>query len=222
MIVEPEQRIPDFVKAGADIISVHAEQSSTIHLHRVVNQVRAALRTTPPPPAGPRPLPPSRLRPRRRPPAPDPPPPCPPQIKDLGVKAGVVLNPGTPLSTIEYVLSEVDLVLIMSVNPGFGGQKFIESQVTKIRELKAMCNKLVGSPRPPPPCSLPPVARAAEPDPDVLRAQAPRARWLCAPCAPPHPAHALPLGPPLLARRPARPARPPRRASTPGSRWTAA
>jgi ribulose-phosphate 3-epimerase len=98
MIVEPELRIPDFAKAGADIISVHAEQSSTIHLHRTVNQ-----------------------------------------IKDLGCKAGVVLNPGTSLSTIEYVLDVVDLVLIMSVNPGFGGQKFIESQVGKIRELKAMC-----------------------------------------------------------------------------------
>ncbi len=59
------------------------------------------------------------------------------------MKAGVVLNPGTPLSTIEYVLEEVDLVLIMSVNPGFGGQKFIESQVTKIKELKAMCNAKV-------------------------------------------------------------------------------
>ena len=51
------------------------------------------------------------------------------QIKDLGCKAGVVLNPGTSLDTIRYVLPEVDLVLIMSVNPGFGGQKFIESQV---------------------------------------------------------------------------------------------
>ncbi|GIL47558.1 hypothetical protein Vafri_4348 [Volvox africanus] len=98
MIVEPELRIPDFAKAGADIISVHAEQSSTIHLHRTLNQV-----------------------------------------KDLGCKAGVVLNPGTSLSVIEEVLDVTDLVLIMSVNPGFGGQKFIESQVAKIRALKAMC-----------------------------------------------------------------------------------
>lgn len=98
MIVEPELRIPDFAKAGADIISVHAEQSSTIHLHRTLNQ-----------------------------------------IKDLGCKAGVVLNPATSLSTIEHVLDVVDLVLIMSVNPGFGGQKFIESQVAKIRALKNMC-----------------------------------------------------------------------------------
>lgn len=101
MIVEPELRIPDFAKAGADIISVHAEVASTIHLHRTVNQ-----------------------------------------IKDLGLKAGVVLNPGTPLSAIEYVLDQVDLVLIMSVNPGFGGQKFIESQVGKIRALKQMCNEM--------------------------------------------------------------------------------
>jgi ribulose-phosphate 3-epimerase len=69
------------------------------------------------------------------------------QIKDLGCKAGVVLNPGTSLSTIEYVLDFVDLVLIMSVNPGFGGQKFIESQVAKIRELKAMCNEKVRCPQ---------------------------------------------------------------------------
>lgn len=100
MIVEPEQRVPDFIKAGADIVSVHCEQSSTIHLHRTVNQ-----------------------------------------IKSLGAKAGVVLNPGTPLSTIEYVLDVVDLVLIMSVNPGFGGQSFIESQVKKISDLRRMCGE---------------------------------------------------------------------------------
>ncbi|KAH0861398.1 LOW QUALITY PROTEIN: hypothetical protein HID58_089659, partial [Brassica napus] len=101
MIVEPEQRVPDFIKAGADIVSVHCEQSSTIHLHRTVNQ-----------------------------------------IKSLGAKAGVVLNPGTPLSAIEYVLDSVDLVLIMSVNPGFGGQSFIESQVKKIADLRRMCVEL--------------------------------------------------------------------------------
>jgi len=60
-------------------------------------------------------------------------------IKQEGCMAGVVLNPGTPLSAIEYVLEEVDLVLIMSVNPGFGGQSFIESQVQKIKDLKEMC-----------------------------------------------------------------------------------
>jgi hypothetical protein len=99
MIVEPEQRVADFAKAGADIISVHCEQSSTIHLHRTLNMIR-----------------------------------------DLGCKAGVVLNPGTPLSTLEYVLDACDLVLVMSVNPGFGGQKFIESQVDKIRAIRAMCD----------------------------------------------------------------------------------
>lgn len=100
MIVEPEQRVEDFVRAGADIISVHCEAASTIHLHRTVNQ-----------------------------------------IKQLGCMAGVVLNPGTPLSTIEYVLEDVELVMVMSVNPGFGGQSFIESQVDKIRELRAMCDR---------------------------------------------------------------------------------
>lgn len=74
MIVEPELRIPDFVKAGADIISVHCEGESTIHLHRTLNLIR-----------------------------------------DLGCKAGVVLNPATPASAIEYVLELCDLVLVMSV-----------------------------------------------------------------------------------------------------------
>ncbi|KAK6123171.1 hypothetical protein DH2020_043073 [Rehmannia glutinosa] len=60
-------------------------------------------------------------------------------VKSLGAKAGVVLNPGTPLTAIEYVLDVVDLVLIMSVNPGFGGQSFIESQVKKISDLRRMC-----------------------------------------------------------------------------------
>ena len=99
MIVEPELRVADFAKAGADIISVHAEGASTIHLHRTVNQ-----------------------------------------IKDLGCKAGVVLNPGTPPEVLEYVLDCVDLILVMSVNPGFGGQSFIENQVEKIQKIKAMCD----------------------------------------------------------------------------------
>ena len=85
--------------AGADIISVHAEGASTIHLHRTVNM-----------------------------------------IKDLGCKAGVVLNPGTPPEVLDYVIEEVDLILVMSVNPGFGGQSFIESQVEKIAKIKAMCD----------------------------------------------------------------------------------
>eukprot|EP00929_Paragymnodinium_shiwhaense_P047839 TRINITY_DN2426_c0_g1_i1.p2 TRINITY_DN2426_c0_g1~~TRINITY_DN2426_c0_g1_i1.p2 ORF type:complete len:328 (-),score=103.47 TRINITY_DN2426_c0_g1_i1:131-1114(-) len=100
MIVEPEERVQDFAKAGADIISVHVEANSTIHLHRVIQQ-----------------------------------------IKSLGCMAGLVLNPGTPLSAIEYVLEEADLVMLMSVNPGFGGQSFIESTCRKMRELKQMCKE---------------------------------------------------------------------------------
>ncbi|MBW4481728.1 MAG: ribulose-phosphate 3-epimerase [Tildeniella torsiva UHER 1998/13D] len=63
------------------------------------------------------------------------------QIKELGKEAGVVLNPGTPLSLIENVLDLCDLVLIMSVNPGFGGQSFIPTMVDKIRALRTMCNE---------------------------------------------------------------------------------
>ena len=100
MIVEPELRVADFAKAGSDIISVHAEGASTIHLHRTIGQ-----------------------------------------IKDAGCKAGVVLNPGTPITCLEYIIDIVDLILVMSVNPGFGGQSFIESQVQKIQEIKALCNK---------------------------------------------------------------------------------
>jgi ribulose-phosphate 3-epimerase len=59
-------------------------------------------------------------------------------IKELGVKAAVALNPSTPISTIEWILEEVDMVLIMSVNPGFGGQKFIPQALQKIEELKSM------------------------------------------------------------------------------------
>lgn len=59
-------------------------------------------------------------------------------IRGLGVKAGVALNPATPLTVLEYILAELDLVLIMSVNPGFGGQKFIPAVLPKIRRLKEM------------------------------------------------------------------------------------
>ncbi|BAZ13828.1 ribulose-phosphate 3-epimerase [Calothrix sp. NIES-4071] len=62
-------------------------------------------------------------------------------IKEHGKKAGVVLNPSTPLDLIEYVLDIVDLVLIMSVNPGFGGQSFIPGMVPKIRKLREMCDE---------------------------------------------------------------------------------
>ncbi|MEL6163450.1 MAG: ribulose-phosphate 3-epimerase [Cyanobacteria bacterium J06628_3] len=63
------------------------------------------------------------------------------QIKELGKKAGVVLNPGTSLDMIEYCLDLCDLVLIMSVNPGFGGQSFIPGVLPKIRKLRQMCNE---------------------------------------------------------------------------------
>ena len=63
------------------------------------------------------------------------------QLKALGVKAGVVLNPHTPVAVLEDILGDLDLVLLMSVNPGFGGQKFIERTFEKIRSLKAMINE---------------------------------------------------------------------------------
>jgi ribulose-phosphate 3-epimerase len=95
MIVEPEKYVEAFAKAGADVLTVH--QEATPHLHRVLQQIRAA-----------------------------------------GAKPSVVLNPSTPLSAIEEVLGDVDMVLLMSVNPGFGGQSFIESTVDKVRRLRAM------------------------------------------------------------------------------------
>lgn len=100
MIVEPEKYVADFAKAGADIISVHAEHNASPHLHRTLTQ-----------------------------------------IKELGKQAGVVLNPSTPLELIDYVLDVCDLILIMSVNPGFGGQSFIPGVVPKIRKLRETCNE---------------------------------------------------------------------------------
>lgn len=63
------------------------------------------------------------------------------QIKSFGVKAGVVLNPATPVDTIQHIIDDIDLVLIMSVNPGFGGQKFISEALLKIRQVKQMANE---------------------------------------------------------------------------------
>jgi len=93
MIENPDQYIPDFAKAGADIIVVHAE--AVRHLHRTVQL-----------------------------------------IKSLGKKAGVSLNPATSLSALDIILPELDLVLLMTVNPGFAGQSFIESSLPKIVELR--------------------------------------------------------------------------------------
>ena len=63
------------------------------------------------------------------------------QIKEAGLKAGIALNPATPLSVLDCILPEVDMVLIMSVNPGFGGQKFIPYTLPKIKALRAMCRE---------------------------------------------------------------------------------
>ena len=95
MIENPDRFIPDFVKAGADLISVQVE--TCVHLNRTIQM-----------------------------------------IKESGLRAGVVLNPSTPLSSIEWTLEHVDFVMIMSVNPGFGGQKFIENSLDKVRKLRKM------------------------------------------------------------------------------------
>ncbi|MED1606445.1 ribulose-phosphate 3-epimerase [Cytobacillus kochii] len=93
MIENPDQYIPSFASAGADIITVHAEACK--HLHRTIHL-----------------------------------------IKSLGVKAGVVINPATPVEAIKHVITDVDMVLLMTVNPGFGGQSFIENVLPKIAEVK--------------------------------------------------------------------------------------
>lgn len=95
MIEKPENLIPAFAEAGADIITVHVETCP--HLHRTLQQIR-----------------------------------------DLGALPGVTLNPATPLTSLEEVLPYVDQVLIMSVNPGFGGQKYIPTSTAKIARLKEM------------------------------------------------------------------------------------
>jgi len=92
MVSRPEDWVDGFAKAGADVITVHAE--STLHLDRLLHRIR-----------------------------------------EQGCGVGVSINPATSLSAIEEVLDLVDLVLIMSVNPGFGGQKFIESSLSKIQRL---------------------------------------------------------------------------------------
>ncbi|MGI6486780.1 MAG: ribulose-phosphate 3-epimerase [Syntrophomonadaceae bacterium] len=98
MIERPENLIPVFHQAGADLITVHVEACT--HLHRVVKM-----------------------------------------IKELGILAGVALNPATPLSSLDYILTEIDLALIMSVNPGYGGQQFIPNAVEKISHLRQMIDE---------------------------------------------------------------------------------
>jgi ribulose-phosphate 3-epimerase len=99
LMVKPVDRIvPDFAKAGADLISFHPE--ATEHIDRTIGL-----------------------------------------IKEHGCKAGLAFNPATPLDYLDYVLDELDLVLIMSVNPGFGGQKFISAALDKLRTVRARIDR---------------------------------------------------------------------------------
>lgn len=93
MIEEPDRYVEDFAKAGADIITVHAEACR--HLDRTIAH-----------------------------------------IKELGVMAGVAINPATPIEVLCHVLEQVDMVLIMTVNPGYGGQKMIPYTLQKVTELR--------------------------------------------------------------------------------------
>jgi ribulose-phosphate 3-epimerase len=86
-----------FAKAGADLVSVHAEVSP--HLHRTLQAIRAA-----------------------------------------GARPSVALNPSTPLSAVEWVLADCDMVLLMTVNPGFGGQRYIPACTEKVRQLRALAD----------------------------------------------------------------------------------
>ena len=99
LMIEPVDRIvPDFAKAGANLISFHPEASA--HVHRTLSL-----------------------------------------IKDHGCKAGLVLNPASPTHHLDHALDQIDLVLLMSVNPGFGGQSFIPSTLTKIEQVRKMLDR---------------------------------------------------------------------------------
>lgn len=98
MIVEPERYLADFARAGADHLLVQAEPSATVHLHRVLSQIRS-----------------------------------------LGKRAGAVLNPASPVELVEYVLHLCDVILVMTVNPGFAGQEFLPEMLPKIRRLRQLC-----------------------------------------------------------------------------------
>lgn len=95
MIEQPDRYLQDFIKAGADYLTVHYEAS--VHLHRTVQS-----------------------------------------IKESGVKSGVSINPATPVWNLENILSDVEIILVMSVNPGFGGQEFILNSIDKIKTLKKL------------------------------------------------------------------------------------
>ena len=95
MIEEPGRYAVEFVKAGADMVSVHIEADA--HIHRTLTA-----------------------------------------IKEVGAKAGIAINPGTPLSALDETLQYADFVLLMSVNPGFGGQKFVSGSIAKLKRLRQM------------------------------------------------------------------------------------
>ncbi len=95
MIVEPERYLGDFVRAGADLVTVHVE--ATPHLQRALARIR-----------------------------------------ELDARAGAALNPATPADGLRWVLDDLDLVLVMSVNPGFGGQAFLPAVLPKVREVRRL------------------------------------------------------------------------------------
>ena len=98
MITQPERYVEDYVKAGADYLTVH--QEATVHLQRTLRH-----------------------------------------IKSFGIKSGVVLNPSTSLTALDYVLDDVDSIMLMTVNPGYGGQKFIPAMVEKIKRLRKIVDE---------------------------------------------------------------------------------
>lgn len=98
MIKSPENLIPEFIRAGADILTVHVEEC--VHLHRTVHM-----------------------------------------IKDGGARAGVAINPATPLIMLEDILPDLDLVLVLSVNPGFGGQTYIPWSTQRISRMRGMLDE---------------------------------------------------------------------------------
>jgi ribulose-phosphate 3-epimerase len=98
MILQPEKYINDFISAGSDYITIHAE--ATNHLHGVIQA-----------------------------------------IKQKGIQAGVALNPSTSISSVENVIRDIDMIVIMTVNPGFGGQKFIKTLLPKIKNTRDIIEK---------------------------------------------------------------------------------
>src|SRR5262249_15302357 len=95
MIEEPDRSIDTYVRAGADLLTVHVE--GCVHLQRALTKIR-----------------------------------------EVGARAGVALNPSTPPAAVEYVLDDLDLILVMSVNPGFGGQAFIPTAYAKLQALRTL------------------------------------------------------------------------------------